>query len=412
MNSCGLIGDREAVCGGIDAAWDFVWDRLFDGRTCMFYNYQVGDEPDGAVKHLPTPEHIRALVPNPGGYGTGMEDCMLNAGIMMDAVVSRYEATGDDAMRSFASDVFRGMELGATVSEKPGFLPRGVSPADCRSHYIDTSRDQYTCWVWGAYRLYFSDLSDDAQKESIRRCLVAMAKKMESEVTAENGWSFLREDGEVGVSGKMWGNVAPHEYLRLPMLYLLTWKVTGDEHWREQYFLYRDEALARTMDFVPLTGDTYVGLQVQQSVRLVYDLDDEKTVRETCLRFLNKMAGPYEELSVRRAWELMTEEGREWLSIPYVRWDKAKARYAGFYGGRGYYTPEPSDFREHQSYYPLRAVGEGIAVASMCPNGKISEEASRALCAMADLVDYGRHRTCAPIALLDAYWRTTDRIEV
>ncbi|MCQ2456811.1 MAG: hypothetical protein MJ096_05585, partial [Clostridia bacterium] len=180
MNGCGLIGDRKAVCGGIEAAWDFVWGRLFDGRTCMFYNYQVGDEPDGAVKHLPTPEHIRALVPNPGGYGTGMEDCMLNAGIMMDAVVSRYEATGDDAMRSFASDVFRGMELGATVSEKPGFLPRGVSPADCLSHYIDTSRDQYTCWVWGAYRLYFSDLSDDAQKESIRRCLARMAEKMES----------------------------------------------------------------------------------------------------------------------------------------------------------------------------------------------------------------------------------------
>ena len=107
----------------MEQAWNFVWDRLFDHRTGMFYNHLVGSEPDAATKYLPEPEMIRLLIPNPGGYGTGMEDCMLNAGIMMDAVISRYEATGDEAMRSYASEICRGMILDATVSHKRDFSP-------------------------------------------------------------------------------------------------------------------------------------------------------------------------------------------------------------------------------------------------------------------------------------------------
>ena len=119
---------------------------------------------------------IRLLIPNPAGYGTGMEDCMLNAGIMMDAVVSRYEAAGDSSMRSYAERICRGLILDATVSSQKGYLPRGVSPADCQSHYIDTSRDQYTNWIYGAYRMYYSPLADEKQKDDIRSCISAMSE--------------------------------------------------------------------------------------------------------------------------------------------------------------------------------------------------------------------------------------------
>lgn len=189
----------------LQKAWQYCWSCLFDDRTGMFYNHRVGAEPDAATKYLPEPAMIQRLVPNPGGYGTGMEDCMLNAGIMMDAVISRYEATGDEAMRTYAARIYKGMELDATVSPQKGFLPRGVSPADCRSHYIDTSRDQYTNWFFGAFRLYFSPLATDEQKWSIRRCLTAMAEKFEAEVIPANHYSFLREDGQIGVVGQMWG---------------------------------------------------------------------------------------------------------------------------------------------------------------------------------------------------------------
>jgi len=389
----------------MNRTWDFVWNKLFDLRTCMFYNYTVRGEENGAVKYLPEPELIRRNIPNPGGYGTGMEDCMLNAGIMMDAVISRFEAEGDENMRMYAGKIWRGMELDASVSEKKGFLPRGVSPADCQSHYIDTSRDQYTNWFFGAYRFYFSPLSDEKQKESIRRCLTAMAEKFEDEVIPENNWSFLREDGERGFVGQMWGDINPHEFLRMPMLYLLTWKTTGDEHWKAEYMRYRDEAVKRTLDYIPGAGATYVGLQLQYSLRMVYELDDDTRIKETLLGFMKKMADCYEKLALRQIETLMTPEGEEWLKIEYTEWNKSKFRYAGCYGGLPYFVPEPSDFREYQSYYPLRAVGEGFAVAALCPGYETCENSVSKLREMAAFVDYDKHRTCAPIALLDGYWR-------
>ena len=69
----------------------FVWDKLFDDRTGMFYNY-LADGASRASDGLPSPDLIRRMIPNPGGYGTGMEDCMLNAGIMMDAVLSQSKS--------------------------------------------------------------------------------------------------------------------------------------------------------------------------------------------------------------------------------------------------------------------------------------------------------------------------------
>ena len=48
----------------MENTWNFVWNRLFDERTCMFYNYLVGHEPDAAVRYLPEPELIQLLIPN------------------------------------------------------------------------------------------------------------------------------------------------------------------------------------------------------------------------------------------------------------------------------------------------------------------------------------------------------------
>ncbi|MBR6772083.1 MAG: hypothetical protein IKM29_01690 [Clostridia bacterium] len=388
----------------MEKVWDFVWNKLFDERTCMFYNYLTGHEPDAATKYLPEPKLIQHHVPNPAGYGTAMEDCMLNAGLMMDAVVSRYEVSGDTEMKTYADKIFRGMELDATVSPQKGFLPRGVSPADCQSHYIDTSRDQYTNWIYGAFRFYYSDLSDDRQKESIRHILIAMSEKMEAEIIPQNNHCFLREDGKIGSVGQMWGDIHSHEFLRLPMLYLLTWKTTKIKHFETLYLRYRDEALIKTMNHVPLSSPTYAGLQLQFSLRLVHDLDGASEVKEACAKFMKKMSAPYLEMSVDKAAELMTEEGSEWLAIPYVNWKEAKARYAGIWGELAYFIPEPTDSREHLSYYALRAVGEGFAVASLCPNIEIPNDKLEILCRMAEFVDYGKHSTCAPIALLQGYW--------
>ena len=45
----------------MEKAWRFIWDRFFDRRTYLFYDYLVGgpDRPDDATWHLPPPELIR-----------------------------------------------------------------------------------------------------------------------------------------------------------------------------------------------------------------------------------------------------------------------------------------------------------------------------------------------------------------
>ena len=387
----------------MDRAWDFIWNCLYDDRTGMFYNH-LADDAVKASDYLPSPEMIGRLVPNPAGYGTSMEDCMLNAGLMMDAVVARYEAENNGEMREYATGIYRGLMLGATVSDKCGFIPRGVSPVDCKSHYIDTSRDQYTDWLYAVYRFYFSELSSDGQKECIRGCITYVARMFENEVIPGNDYNFLREDGKIGVAGKMWGNVAPHEYLRLPMLYLLTWKITGDTHYKELYLTYRDQAIEGSRKFVPLTAPTYAALQMQYSMRVVYDLDDTPSVRSALLEIMSTLATPYENMAVDQANALMTEEGREWLEIPYTKWQSSKFRYAGYWGDMAYFIPEPSDFREHKSYYPLRTVGEGVVIAATCPSYEISPATLDTIIKMSRFVNYNKHKTCAPIALLEAYW--------
>ena len=109
-------------------------------------------------------------------------------------------------------------------------------------------------------------------------------------------------------------------------------------------------------------------------------------------------------MAVKQAEVLMTSEGAKWLQIPYAVWRESKFRYAGVHGGKPYYIPEPSDFQEEFSYYPLRAVGEGMAVASLCPDHRISDRSLEKLCQMAAFVDYTKHYTNAPIALLHGFW--------
>ncbi len=102
--------------------------------------------------------------------------------------------------------------------------------------------------------------------------------------------------------------------------------------------------------------------------------------------------------------EPTAQDGRDVRLIVDGQTDKA--RYAGCRGGKAYYVPEPSDFRENQAYYPLRAAREGIAVAATCPGWKASDRSREPLCRMMDFVDYRQYHTCAPIALVEAYWVT------
>ncbi len=397
----------------MEKAWNFIWERFFDRRTCLFYDYLVdspesGDivaRPDAATWHLPDPELIRRDLPNPCGHGTGMEDSVLTAGTAMDTVAARYAVTGEERMRGLASDIYRGMELCMDVCSRPGFVARSVSPADGVSHYSNSSRDQFTHWVWGAWVLYRSPLSDEGQRDSVRRHLSAIAARCEEDVREENGWNLLREDGRIGIVSQMWGELGPHEYLRLPMFYAAAWKTTGEAHWGKMYRQYREEAYRRSLPFQCASGQTYIGLQMQYSLRLLYEAEEEEEWREKYHGLMRNLAQQYGVMALPRAKALMTPEALAGLNWAYQPWNKVRAYYVGFIGDKIYYNPGQSEYRENRAFYPLRAVGECTAVAALCPGYRLPEGTLKAIEELAEAVDYDRHHTYAPLALVNAYWR-------
>ena len=73
-------------------AWETAFRRFFCPETELFYDF-VTDVENNAWHHLPTPDDITASVPNPCGWGTGMEDSALNGGSALDELVSAYAVT-------------------------------------------------------------------------------------------------------------------------------------------------------------------------------------------------------------------------------------------------------------------------------------------------------------------------------
>jgi len=86
---------KEGECGDaslaekMDDAWMRMQNWLFCKETSLIYDSIGSDKYEKRFEHLPFPEEITASLPNPLGWATGMEDCMLNAGMAIDACILR-----------------------------------------------------------------------------------------------------------------------------------------------------------------------------------------------------------------------------------------------------------------------------------------------------------------------------------
>ena len=112
----------------------------------------------------------------------------------LEGIIARYNVTKEPELLEQAADIYEGLKTCATVSNQRGFLARSVSPIDGKSHYMNSSRDQYTHWIYIGYAFYNHPLCDESQKEKIRKVLVSFAEKAEHDVTGANNYSLLRED--------------------------------------------------------------------------------------------------------------------------------------------------------------------------------------------------------------------------
>ena len=154
-------------------------------------------------------------------------------------------------------------------------LPRSVILQDGEGHYIDSSRDQYTMFVYGAYRYVHSDICESREREALARVLTGFARRAEQNVTKENGYDLRRDDGGNSLNCVMWGNeLGNHEYCRLPAIYLAAWDISGEEHWLELYRKIREEAYRKSL---PMTEywHLYTLQQMQAALYVCREADPD-----------------------------------------------------------------------------------------------------------------------------------------
>lgn len=383
-------------------AFEFIYSRFFSGKTELIYDYTANPTVH-AAEYLPKPEQIKLQIPNPCGWGTGMEDSTLNGGSLLDGFIALWNATRTELVCQPALQIFNGLLRCAQIPDAPGFVARSISPLDGESHYIGSSRDQYTHWVYSAVRLYDASFCPAAVKEQIRTVLTDIAEKCLREIIPENNYNLLRCDGRQEKVAQMWGDqIGPHEYLRLPMFYLAVYHVTGDSKWQNLYLRYRDEAIRNTLAFQPQHSYCHISLQVQYSLKLVYDLDPE--VREQLLPMMQFLAEFGEKQALEKSCRFSAPEMHEALYYPLYPWNAVTPLDLGDFGGYPLLNPAQSENPDNIAFYPVREVGECASVSALCPNRQISPKLIPAIESMLRAIDFTRYYSVyAPLLLSCAY---------
>lgn len=384
----------------INDAWERIRSTLFHPATGLVYDYVTDRDPAHRFDHLPSPEEIAVSFPNPCGWGTGMEDCALNGGFLLDALRLRGESGS-----SFACRTAEGLIRCGSVHGVPGFIARGVSPDDGRSCYGNSSRDQFTLAVYGLWRFLHANTAIPARlRQEAVLLLGSVADYCERAVRPGNGYNLLRLDGGPAVVSSMW-ECEPHEAMRLPMIYGIAAAATGENRYIDLMRRYSTEGLRQTLAMDPEGNwwDMPV-IQMQLSLNFFRESGIQPELDGGVRRAMHTAAA----IACRRLLPLLEEaeqfDGRwdtlfdNWRTLP-MRVTPATLSPDGrsaLFGGKSYLNPV---FRE--SYGTpnaiLRGIGNYLGTISLCREfpfpGTVLERISRLL----RRVDFTR---CAGVGLL------------
>ena len=393
----------------IQLGWDFVMNKLYYPKTHMIYDYLTKETAEASIEDYPTHEDIEASSPNPCGWGTGMEDTTLNLGSMIDAMIARYGLTKEPEVKEQLYLLYEGLIKNATAAE-PGFIARCICPTDEKSVYIDSSKDQYTNWVYAAHRLLKSGILEQDKQDVLKEILVNIGKKLERDLNSGYEGYLCRLDGKPGlVSDVYTEKLDAHEVLRMQMFYMAAYEASGDEYWYQKYCKKREELLARaeaTYTVKRLTsvargnwGYNYIYYQAQYSMRLLYDVEIDEEYRARYLHLLMISAEGAEEF-VKKAYDNKhTLVQKEEFFPP---WRKMDAYYVGLFYGKSYYVPNVWGGRP--VYKWLRNMAESVIIQAICPGYQIPEWEKEMFFSFIEEADFENAKNYWPVLFCDAWW--------
>ncbi len=369
-----------------ESAWKNAWEDFFSTKTNLFYDYISSYESGKQLAHLPAAEEVVRQYPNFCGYGTGMEDCAILGGAMLSALADLSAKNGAaDDLKSRAKKVFEGLKLCCTAHGVKGFVARGVCIQDCKSVYINSSRDQYTHLVHGFWKYFNSNLSDPETKRQISALLSDIAERMMSTVIPENDYDSLRADGSrcgLGIC-RMW-NVGAHEAARLPMIYAAAWKTSGNARYFNEYKKYFLPALEQS-EKVTSAHPAYALLQMQCSLELLRDVQSDSPVRDRISALMRKVA----ELTYPKAVNFSEKMANMDLTQLGIDW-----RNPAFWRSQsGYNIPDWGEYRK--MWDCVRGAAEGVLVCQMASCRK--PECGALMEKITSMCDYDKLSSCGII---------------
>ena len=385
------------------AVYALLKEDFFDLRTRLIYDLRTTLENDGAIRDLPTPEEIAGHIPNPNGWHTGMEDSVLNGGYLFDALLLRAKRTGEQWALDFMREVLNGFYLCATISPDKGFLARSVSPFDGKSYYIDSSRDQYTHAVWSLTSFFDNDFATEDDRQRISSILAAFSDRAFVNAVPAHDFNLLRADGGRGMVMKVWGGVAGHECLRLPMIYLAAFHVTGDETHLKRYKAVRDKGIEMTSSLPQKQSRTFIYTQSQLSARLLYEYEIDETYRG---KYLDILRFTCASLPTDTASKVMDDiaNGHDynvlcppWRTLPMTYMSGAPL------DGVPYFFPERPAAFEDGVLWAINNLSDSILSRFLCPGMPPGEEEAAALDALFGAIDFAHHGSASPVRMLNAY---------
>ena len=384
----------------VELTYGYITNRVFNSSTELLYDHAHASD----VRYFPTPDEVERSYPNPAGYSVGMEDGMINGGTMTDACLLKYQKEKDEDSLAFAHRLVRGM-LGCFLhSRSLGFVPRGVTPIDRKTCYVNSSIDQYTMFLYGLYRLLESGTATEDEKESIKNAVLSVAKRAQANVIIENDFDILRDDGGRSISSSFWGDErGNHEVHRLPMIYIFAYYVSGEKQYLELYKNLRDNAYERALVFTE-NWHMYALQQMQASVYVCLMLDNDEGWKEKYLLLMNK-AADYAESKI----QAVTSQVQSYTNYnaPYLPFREcgknlmSQKRFASIGFPEGFH-PKRDD--EHE-FFVLQDAANICIIEGMVPGRIPSDKATELFELGFSKIDLSKHERCVPIHYLDAYYR-------
>lgn len=384
---------------------DHIFKKLYCAKTHMIYDRVHGEGKTANIDFLPTPEEIKLQLPNPCSWGSGMEDSVLNGGSVMEGLLAKYDVTKDEKTVNYIKDIFKGLVTCATVSKQRGFLARSVSPVDKKSHFINSSRDQYTHWIYAAYLYYNHELCTAEEKAMIEKILDDFAFKAEQDITEENDYNLLREDGKIGMVQKMI-NVEPHEEARLLMFYAAAYYVTKNAHWLDKYHEYRERLLSASEKIDCSKYErVFPLLQMQYSLKVVYDIETDKEYKARYYALMKRIANGamrFVQKFKNYVLQFIVQPGKDWRACESIHtaymWNLQT-----LVGGYPYYVPlQEKDF-EVASTVPIDAAEAFILGVVEDFDIDYSKEI-QTMYKLMKTVGSGRCYNYSPVLVYSAYW--------